>query len=44
MNPIFFTMNATNLDKIAKIRGKTKEIWKFFVQNICPKYGFLSEI
>ena len=33
-NPIFFEMDAANLDKIAKIRGKTEEILFFF----CPKY------
>ena len=32
-----FAMNVANVDKIAKIRGKTEEIWDFF----CPT---LSEI
>ena len=27
-------MGATNLDRIANIRGKTKEIWKLFCQKL----------
>ena len=43
-----FLMVATNLDKSARIRGKTEEVFKFFVRNICLKSSeiaiFLSEI
>ena len=25
-----------------KIRGKTEELWKYFVQNVCPKSSEIS--
>ena len=41
-------MGATNLDRIANIRGKTKEIWKLFCQKLSeililyPEFKFLN--
>ena len=46
-NSILF-MGATNLDRIANIRGKTKEIWKLFCQKLSeililyPEFKFLN--